>query len=368
MSQHCKAVVFREVGKPLAVEQVTIAAPRRHEVMVKIAALGICHTDFSVMTESLPIPPPMVLGHEAAGVIVQVGEDVKDCEIGDHVAISWAANCGKCSSCTVGKPQLCDETDKSHATLRDGTSPILDANGNAIGTFLGIGAMAEYATIARENVVKIDPSIPFEIAAIVGCAVMTGVGAVINTAQVTAGSTVAVFGIGGIGINVIQGAVLAGAQKIIAVTGSDSHMELARKFGATHVINTKVEAEPIAKVQEITNGGVDYAFECAGQPLLIAQAYESIRKGGTAVVVGLTNMNDTVTIPSASFMLAEKTLTGSNYGSARPNVDFPRLLGLYQRGLLNLDEMITHRYKMEEVNQAFADMVAGKNIRGLVVL
>lgn len=367
MGKECRAVVFRDSDKPLTIENVHIASPNKNEVMVKIAACGVCHSDMSVVNGTLPFPPPMVLGHEASGVIVQVGEGVNDLAPGDHVVVSWTANCGRCNYCRVGRQELCDENGNQMMALRNGAFPISDLFGNPVGSFLGVGVMAEYATMHRDSAIKIDKGIGLEAAAIIGCAVMTGVGAVINTAKIEVGSTVAIFGAGGIGISAIQGAVLSGALKIIAVDVVQDHLDLALKFGATHKVNPHYDGDPIAKIHEITNGGADYAFECIGLPITIAQTYESIRKGGTAVVVGVTKMTDSVALPSATFPLLEKTLKGSLYGSARPQVDFPKLLGLYQRGLLQLDEMITNRYSIEQANNAFFDLTAGKNARGIII-
>lgn len=362
----CKAAVFRDPGKPISVEQITVAAPRRTEVTIKVAACGVCHTDLSAMNGTLPIPPPLVLGHELSGVVVEVGEGVTDLAVGDHVVGSFTANCGKCDFCCVGRPQLCTEGAKTTVTARDGTYVLNDGEGNPLGRFIGLGGMAEYATIDRETAIKIDPSIPLEVAALVGCAVTTGVGAVINTAKVEPGSTVAIFGAGGVGIAAVQGAVLSGALKIIVVDMSDERLNTAQKFGATHVINARNE-DPVSKIQELTNGGANYAFECIGLPATVEQAFLCVGRGGKAVVVGVTKFTDTITIPSVVFSLEERTLTGSLYGSARVQVDFPRLLGLYQRGLLRLDEMITSRYSIDDVNRAFTDLIATKNTRGIIV-
>ncbi len=231
----------------------------------------------------------------------------------------------------------------------------------------GVAVMAEYATLPRENVIKIEKDIPLDKAALVGCAVMTGVGAALNTAKVHAGSTVAVLGAGGIGLNVIQGAALAGAQQIIAIDMADHKLEFAREFGATDTINPSSDGDAVAKVIGMTGGGVDYAFECIGMGTTIAQAYNMVRKGGTAVVVGVSKPTDTVTLGAFMMPFTEKTLMGSMYGSARPSTDFPRLLKLYKARKLKLDELVTATYKIDDVNQAFADMQSGVNARGVIV-
>jgi S-(hydroxymethyl)glutathione dehydrogenase/alcohol dehydrogenase len=257
---------------------------------------------------------------------------------------------------------------KAAFTLPDGTSRLKDRDGNTLNHFAGVSVMAEYATVHRDNVLKIDPEIPLDKAALVGCAVMTGVGAALNTAKVEAGSSVAVFGAGGIGLNVIQGAALAGAERIIAVDLEDKKLEFAQQFGATHIINPGSDGDPVAKIHELTDGGADYAFECIGLPEVIAQSYNAIHKGGTAVVVGVTRADGTVTLPTFMMPFQEKVLTGSMYGSARPKIDFPRLLSLYRSNRLKLDELVTATYPIEEINRAFEDMQKGVNARGVLIM
>jgi S-(hydroxymethyl)glutathione dehydrogenase/alcohol dehydrogenase len=233
----------------------------------------------------------------------------------------------------------------------------------------GVGVMAEYSTVHRDNVIKIDPDVPLDKAALVGCAVMTGVGAALNTAKVKAGSSVAVFGAGGIGLNVIQGAALAGAERIIAVDLADKKLEFAQQFGATHTVNPENDGDPVARIKELTGGeGADYAFECIGIPATVSQSYEAVRKGGTAVVVGVSKATDTVTLGTFLMPFQEKVLTGSMYGSARPRTDFPRLLNLYKAHRLKLDELVTATYSIEDVNRAFDDMQKGVNARGVILL
>jgi S-(hydroxymethyl)glutathione dehydrogenase/alcohol dehydrogenase len=232
----------------------------------------------------------------------------------------------------------------------------------------GVGVMAEYATVHRDNVLKIDPEIPLDKAALVGCAVMTGVGAALNTAQVKAGSEVAVFGCGGIGLNVIQGAALAGAEKIIAVDLEDKKLQFAEQFGATHRVNPKSDGDAVQKIHEITGGGADYAFECIGVPEVIGQAYAAIRKGGTACVVGVTKADGAVTLGTFLMPFQEKVLVGSMYGSARPSLDFPRYLNLYKSNRLKLDELVTATYSIDDINRAFDDMLRGVNARGVLIM
>jgi NDMA-dependent alcohol dehydrogenase len=367
MGRQAKAVVCRELNKPIVVETVEIESPRRDEVMVKIDACGVCHSDLSATNGTIPLPPPSVLGHEAAGTIAEVGEGVTEVAVGDRVMISWLAICGKCRYCVEGRPALCDMAARATITLPDGTSRLKDADGNTLNHFAGVSVMAEYATMHKDNVIKLEVDVGADKAALVGCAVMTGVGAVINTAKVEAGSSVVVIGSGGIGLNAIQGAVLAGAEKIIAVDLEDKKLEFAQTFGATHTINPNSDGDPVAKVLELTGGGADYAFECIGRASTIEQCYNAIRKGGTAVVVGVAPLGEQVSLGAFMMPFTEKVLTGSMYGSGRPRVDFPRLLALYKSNRLKLDELVTATYSIDDAPQAFADLEAGANARGVIV-
>jgi NDMA-dependent alcohol dehydrogenase len=368
MARKGKAVICREWNKPVVVEEVEVESPRRGEVMVQIAACGVCHSDLSATNGTIPMPPPTVLGHEAAGKIVEVGEGVGDLKVGDTVVVSWVPMCGKCRYCVEGRPALCDASAKATLTLPDGTSRLKDAKGNTLNHFAGVGVMAEYATLHRDSVIPIDADTPLDKAALVGCAVMTGVGAAINTAKVRPGSTVAVFGAGGIGLNVIQGCALAGADKIIAVDLADKKLEFAQRFGATHTVNPSSDGDAVQRIMALTSGGADYTFECIGAPKVIEQAWAATRKGGTCVVVGVTKATDQVTLPAFLLPFQEKTLTGSMYGSARPSVDFPRLINLYKTNRLKLDELVTATYKIEEINRAFDDMQKGVNARGVILM
>jgi S-(hydroxymethyl)glutathione dehydrogenase/alcohol dehydrogenase len=366
MAKQGKAVICRELNKPVVVEDVTVESPRRDEVMIKMKACGVCHSDLSATNGTIPMPPPLVLGHEAAGIVEEVGEGVTEVAAGDLVVVSWVPMCGKCRYCASGRPQLCDVGARTAFTLQDGTSRLTDSSGNALNHFAGVAVMAEYATVHRDNVIKIDPEIPATGAALVGCAVMTGVGAALNTARVEPGSTCAVFGAGGIGLNTIQGCAVAGAEKIIAVDMEDKKLEFAREFGATHTINPKTDGDAVAKIHELTGGGTDYSFECIGLPATVEQSYNAIAKGGTAVVVGVSKPTDTVTIPTFLLPFQEKVLTGSMYGGARPRVDFPRLLDLYKANRLKLDELVTATYSIDDAARAFEDLEKGVNARGVI--
>ncbi len=367
MSQRAKAVVCREISQPVVVEEIEVESPRRGEVMIRLAACGVCHSDYSVTTGTIPFPPPVVLGHEGAGIVIEVGEGVTEIAIGDAVVSSFVSMCGKCRYCQTGRPQLCDQAAKAAYTLPDGTVRTKDLQGKPLNIFSGCGVMAEVATLHTDNVVKIDRDIPLDRAALVSCGVMTGVGAVVNTARVEAGSVTVVFGAGGVGLNAIQGCAIAGAAMIVAVDMSDAKLEMARQFGATHTLNAKSEENVVKAIRKLTGGGADYAFECVGYGEIAAQAYGVLRKGGTAVVVGVASQKDTTTLRTASLTFEEKTLTGSYFGSARPREDFPRLLALYRAKRLKLDELITRTYTIDEAPQAFADLASGKNARGVIV-
>ena len=367
MAQAARAVICRELNKPVVVERITVDGPKRGEVMVKLAACGVCHSDLSATNGTIALPPPLVLGHEGAGEVVEVGEGVTGLAVGDHVVASFIYMCGKCRFCSLGRPVLCVEQGKALATLPDGTLRTKDAQGKPLNIFSGCGVMAEYATVHVDNLVKIDPKIPLDRAALVGCSVTTGVGAVFNTARVRPGASVAVFGCGGVGLNVIQGAAIAGAERIVAIDTLEAKLEMAKKFGATDVVLAKPGEDLTKALKKLTGGGADYAFECVGSGELAAAAYKAAGRGGMAVVVGVAKPGDSTSVRTMTLPFEEKTLTGSYFGSCVPRVDFPRMLGLYMQGKLKLDELITRRYSIDEAPQAFADLEAAKNARGVIV-
>ena len=367
MSQKSKAVICRELNKPVVVESISVDGPKRGEVSVRIAACGVCHSDLSATNGTIPLPPPLILGHEAAGEVLEVGEGVNSLVPGDHVVTSFIYMCGKCRFCAGGRPVLCLEQARALTTPPEGTLRTHDAAGKPLNIFSGCGVMAEFATLSIDNLVKIDPKIPLDRAALVGCAVTTGVGAVFNTARVEPGSTVAVFGCGGVGLNVIQGAAIAGAERILAIDSVESKLEMARKFGATDTMLSKPGQDPTKEIKKLTGGGPDYAFECVGIGALAEIAYKAIRRGGKAVIVGVAPPTDATAFKPMSMVFEEKTLQGSYFGSSVPRIDFPRMLQLYMAGKLKLDELITKRYKIDEAPQAFADLESGKNARGVIV-
>ena len=367
MPRKAKAALCRAHNTPVVVEPIAVDPPKRGEVTVKLGACGVCHSDLSAVNGTIALPLPLVLGHEGAGVVEEVGEGVSEFKTGDHVIFSFIYMCGKCRFCAAGRPVLCLEQGKALTTPLEGTPRVRDARGEPLGIFSGCGAMAEYATVSAENLIKIDPKIPLDCAALVGCGVTTGVGAVFNTARVEPGSSVAVFGCGGVGLSVIQGAQIAGADRIIAIDTLQPKLDMARKFGATDTLLATAETDVVKFLKKATSGGPDYAFECVGSGALAGAAYRAIRRGGLAVVVGVAKPDDATSVRTMTLPFEEKTLTGSYFGSCVPRVDFPRMLALYTAGRLKLEELITRRYPIEQAPQAFADLEAGRNARGVIV-
>jgi len=367
MSLRCKAVVAREIGAPPVVEHIDVEAPRHGEVTIRLAACGVCHSDLSATNGTIAYPLPLVLGHEGAGTVTAVGEGVSRFAVGDSVVSSFVSMCGRCHYCQTGRPQLCVQSLQALYTLPDGTVRTHDSAGGALNVFCGCGVMSEFATLHGDNLVKIDKQMPLDRAALIGCGVMTGVGAAVNTARVEAGSTAVVFGCGGVGLNAVQGCAIAGAGMIVAVDTGDSQLELARKFGATHTFNVTGQENAGKSLFKLTGGGADYAFDCVGSGKISELAWGVLRRGGTAVIVGIAGAKEQITLNAQQVAISEKTLTGSYYGSARPSQDFPRLIGLYRSGRLKLDELITRTYSIDDAPQAFADLTSGREGRGVIL-
>ncbi|MCB1704085.1 MAG: Zn-dependent alcohol dehydrogenase [Halioglobus sp.] len=359
-----KAAVVREAGK-FSIEELTIDPPSKGELKIRMKATGVCHTDLSLIDGRLPLPLPCVIGHEGAGIVEEIGEGVTRFAVGDHVVLSYIPACGECNSCHNHRPHLCT-SGRMTGKMLDDTARVHAADGEDINVMQFLGCMAEYAVIPESSAVRIAKDIPMDKAALVGCAVMTGVGAAINTAKIEPGASVVVFGCGGIGLSIIQGAKLAGAGKIIAVDLADNKLAMAEHFGATHTINSTQEA-PVAKIHQLTGEGADYAFEAVGVPKLMEQAHEAVRRGGTAVIVGVAALTDTVSYNALTLAMSAKTIKGCIYGDANPPVDFPRLLDLYKSGKLNLDDMVSRSYSIDEAPQAFEDMKNNANARGVIV-
>jgi NDMA-dependent alcohol dehydrogenase len=363
-----KAVVLYETKQPLRVEEVELDGPRQGEVLVRVAAAGVCHSDYHFMNGDLPITLPCVIGHEGAGIVEEVGAGVSAVAPGDHVVMLFRASCGRCAFCQRGTPALCAMAGQLRNTGRmlDGTSRFHRA-GADLHHFLGVSCFAERTVVPEQGVVKIKPEVPLEVAALMGCAVMTGVGAVMNTARVEPGASVLVIGAGGVGLNVVMGAVLVGANQVIVADLLESKLELARSFGATHVINAR-EEDVVAAVRDLTGGdGADYAFEVIGNPKTMATAYQSVRRGGTAVAVGIPPFGSEMTINAGELVYQEKTLKGSYYGTSRPHADMPRLLDLFLAGRLPIDRLVSRSYPIEKVNEAYDALLAGEVARSVLL-
>lgn len=362
MTIRCNAAVLRTVAaprpyaqsKPLSIEEVNLAPPKPVELLVRIAGAGLCHSDLSMINGDRPRPVPIAVGHEGSGEVVEVGSAIDDVRVGDHVVFQFSASCGRCRRCLEGRPQVCERARiaKSVGELMAGGSRITSLNGERINHQSGLSCMAEYAVVDRGSVVVIDKDLPLVNAAVFGCAVMTGVGAVVNTARVRAGDSVAVIGLGGVGLSGVLGARLAGAETIIAIDRDPSKLEVARRVGATHALCTQ-EAGCVEKVRDLTGGGVDYAFELAGSIDAMATAYALVQHGGTVVVAGLPAATATFAFNQCDLVGNEKSIRGSFMGSCVPVRDIPRFLRLYKEGRLPVDQLIDGYIGFDELNAGF---------------
>lgn len=363
-----RAAVLHGAGQKLDVREVEVADPQPGEVLVRMAAGGVCHSDLHVMQGHLMASLPAILGHEGSGVIAAVGRGVTSVKPGDHVLPLWRLSCGDCEYCANGRPALCPAgmQIRMSGRLADGTSRF-SLDGREVRHFAGVSTFSEYSVIPERAVLKIPDDIPLEKAALLGCGVITGVGAVFNCARVKPGSSVAVFGAGGVGLNVVQGAAIAGAERIIAVDLLDGKLELARTFGATHTVNGS-RGDAVEQVRGLTGGrGVDYAFEVVGLPKTVRQAYDSLAKRGMAVVVGVAPATAEVPVPLLPMVFEERVLAGSIYGSAVPRIDIPKLIDLYRAGKLKLDELLTRTYPLEQINAAYEALERGEVARSVVI-
>lgn len=362
-----KAAILFQPKQPLEVREVEVSAPRAGEVLVRMAAGGVCHSDLHVMKGDLAAPLPAILGHEGSGVVAEVGAGVTELAPGDHVIPLWRLSCGECEYCTGGRPALCAaglEIRRSGTLPAGGTGFRLD--GAEIKRFGGVSTFSQYSVIPEKALLPIPKDLPLDRAALLGCAVITGFGAVVNAARVRPGSLVAVFGCGGVGLNVIQTAALAGAGKLIAVDLRDNKLEYARQFGATHTVNASA-GNAVEQVRALTGGrGVDYAFEVVGLPATMRQAFDVLARCGVAVVVGIGPTTAEVSIPVIPLSWEDRTLMGSLYGSARPRIDIPKLIELYRAKKLKLDELLTRTYSLEKINDAYAALDRGEVARSVV--
>jgi alcohol dehydrogenase len=350
-------------SKPLSIEEVELRPPGPGEVLVRMGAAGLCHSDLSVINGDRPRPTPMALGHEAAGVIEALGPGVDDLKKGDHVVLVFVPSCGHCNPCAEGRPALCElgAIANTAGTLMSGERRIF-RDGKPIYHHMGCSAFAEAAVVSRRSVVKIDPELPLDEAALFGCAVLTGVGAVVNTAQVHAGSSVAVVGLGGVGLASVLGAVAAGARLVVAVDLSDDKLALAKELGATHTFNA-ADADIVQKVKDATKGGVDFAIEMAGSTRAFETAYRITRRGGTTVTAGLPPPTATWAMPSTNLVAEERTIKGSYIGTCVPSRDLPRYIELYQRGRLPVNRLMSGKLKLEQLNEGFDLLHEGKAVR-----
>ena len=361
-----KAAVLYETKQPLVVEEVELDDPKAGEVLVKIGAAGICRSDRHFMHGDARINLPAVLGHEGAGTVAGVGPDVTSVKPGDQVILSFVPACGLCKSCLEGHSNLCDNHMATGPFMYDGTCR-LHKGGLQIHHMGKVACFAEYAVVPETGCIPVDTPIPMDKAAMIGCCVPTGVGAVIFSAKVQPGSTVAVVGCGGVGLNVIMGAKLVNAAKIIAVDIRESQLEFAMKFGATHSVNAS-DRDPVAQVKELTDGkGADYTFEVFGSADTIKAAYDMCGKRGTVTVVGIAPVGDEASINAVDLVRFEKTLRGTYYGSARSRTDMPTMVDLYLSGKLNLDDLVVRHYSLDQINEAYDDMDKGEVGRGAIV-
>ena len=354
-------------SKPLKIEEVDLDAPGPGEVLVKMIAAGLCHSDLSVISGVRPRPVPMALGHEASAQVVQVGEGVSDLKAGDRVVLVFVPSCGHCMPCMEGRPALCEPGAESNGkgTLLSGERR-LHLGAQAVNHHVGVSAFAEHAVVSRRSCVKLEQDIdPIE-AALFGCAVLTGVGAVVNTAKVQPGQTAAVIGLGGVGLCALLGAVASGARDIVAVDLHDSKLEVARSLGATITVNAR-DPDAVAKVKEATRGGVDFAFEMAGVVQAMEMAYRMTRRGGTTVTGSLPHPQHNWPLQQVSLVAEERTVKGSYIGSCVPSRDVPRYIGLYMAGKLPVDKLMGERMKLDDINAAFDRLDAGESMRDLVV-
>jgi S-(hydroxymethyl)glutathione dehydrogenase/alcohol dehydrogenase len=357
-----KAAVFRAVKEPLTIEDIDIDQPGPREVLVRTAAVGVCHSDLHFVEGLYPYPTPAVLGHEPSGIVEAVGEQVTYLQPGDHVIGCLSVFCGHCEKCLSGHPSLCSNPETRRAPNE---APRLSQGGQPVTQGLNLGAYAEMMLVHENALVKIREDMPLDRAALIGCGVMTGVGAALNTAKVEPGSAVAVFGCGGVGLAVVQGAYIAGARMIIAVDTVEAKLATARQLGATHVVDASSH-DPVAAIREMTGGGVDYAFEAIGLKATAEQAFNSLTSGGVATVIGMIPVGQKVELDGYQF-LSEKKIQGSTMGSNRFRIDMPRYIDFYMQGRLKLDEMISRRLKLEDVNEAFRAMKAGEVARQVIV-
>ncbi|HEX9647480.1 MAG TPA: zinc-dependent alcohol dehydrogenase family protein [Alphaproteobacteria bacterium] len=370
-----KAAVLYEMGqpepyaqsRPVQIEELDLDGPGAGEVLVKVAAAGLCHSDLSVINGARPRPLPMVLGHEASGVVAEVGAGVADLKPGDHVVFVFVPSCGHCVPCAEGRPALCEPGAAANAagTLLAGGRR-LHKGAAALNHQVGVSCFAEYATVSRRSLVKVDRELGLEEAALFGCAVITGVGAVVNTARLRPGASVAVVGLGGVGLNALLGARMAGARRIVAIDLLDDKLALARQLGANDTFNAAAD-DVVEAVRAATGGGADYAFEMVGNVKAMELAYRITRRGGETVSSGLSHPDHSFSVQHVNLVGEERTIKGSYLGSCVPQRDIPNYIALYQQGRLPVDRLMSERVGLDEVNEAFDRLASGHTVRQLIV-
>jgi alcohol dehydrogenase len=370
-----RAAVLHEIGKPqpyadslpLAIEELELEGPGPGEVLVRVEAAGLCHSDLSVINGDRPRPVPMALGHEAAGVVEEAGQGVTDLRHGDHVVMVFVPSCGGCVRCMEGRPALCEPGGAANGagTLFSGARR-LRLRGRPVHHHMGVSAFADHAVVARNSLVRIEGSLPLDEAALFGCAVLTGVGAVVNTARMPAGATVAVVGLGGVGLNALLACRLVGAAAIVAVDLQDDKLALARQLGSTHTVNAG-DADSVEQVREATGGGVDFAFEMAGTVRAMDLAYRMTRRGGTTVSAGLSHPSHDFALKHVSLVAEERTIQGSYIGSCVPVRDVPRFMALYRAGQLPVDRVLGERIGLAGLNAAFDRLASGQTVRQILI-
>lgn len=354
-------------SRPLRVTEVELDPPGPGELLVRVGAAGLCHSDLSVIDGSRPRVMPMMLGHEAAGSVVEVGAGVDDFAPGDHVVLAFVPSCGHCGPCRDGRAALCEPGAAANAagTLLSGAVRFHAAEGDDPFHHLGVSAFCDHIVVSANSAVPVDPELPFEIAALFGCAVLTGVGAAVNSARVRPGDSVAVFGLGGVGLAALLGALVAGAENVVAVDLVPEKLELARSLGAAHAVAAGDGA--VEQVRELTAGGADHAIETVGNAAVLAEAYAATRRGGTTVTVGLPHPDRRLDIQAVSLVAEERTLKGSYLGSCVPQRDIPRFAALHRAGRLPVERLLTAKLSLEELNQGFDRLAAGEAVRQVVV-
>lgn len=355
------------VSRPLAVEEVDLDGPGPGEVLVEVAAAGLCHSDLSVIDGSRPRVMPMVMGHEAAGIVREVGPGVRGLTPDDHVVFTFVPTCGQCVPCATGRPALCENGARANSAgvLLSGARRFRGRGGQVLHHHLGVSAFAQFTVAAQESLVRVDPALPLHEAALFGCAVITGVGAVVNTARVEPGTSVAVFGLGGVGLSAVMGARVAGAWPIVAVDPVEAKRRLAADLGATHTVESS-GADAADAVRDITGGGAHYAVESVGSERVLETAYRATRRGGVTVTVGLPHPERRFAVAAVSLVTEERTVKGSYMGSAVPRRDLPRFIAMYQAGMLPVDRLVSRRLGLDEVNEGFDALARGEVVRQVI--